>query len=284
MATNDSARAIVRTFLERYGLNFTSTQVDRWVGMVSDSGELIMPIIDEEIRQSDQFKGRFPGLAQRLENGHNQISVEEYLRLESQYLNVLRAAGLPRDFYDTPQSLATFISEDISPAELEFRVQRGVVAARDAPVEVRTALEEFYGIRPAESFLASYFLDPDVSLPLMERQLQSAMISGLASRDGFDVQRGQAELLSSLGVQSREQIQSGLQQASRNRALEQETVAERAQRDITDSDLLGASFGVDSESDRRLRRRLAERRASFGGSGAGGPAADQGGAFFGGQR
>lgn len=281
MSVNDSARGIIREFLNRYGLDFEATQIDKWVGMISDSGEAIMPIIDEEIRQTDQFKTRFPGLQQRFENKHNQVSVEEYLALEGQYLNVLRAAGLPSSFYDSPDDLARFIGEDVSPSELEFRVQRGVVAARDAPEEVRNALEDFYGIQPAESFLASYFLDPDLALPVMERQMQSAMISGLSDREGFQVRRESAETLQQLGVQTREQIQSGLEEASRSRALASETISERGD-DITDSDLLGAAFGVNTRSSDAIRRRLERRRSRFGGR-AGGPGVDRQGTFLGAQ-
>jgi hypothetical protein len=276
-----SAFSIIKAFLQQYQLTFSESTVREWAGLLSDDpGNMV--IIEEQIRKSKEFLARFPGLAKRLEKGFNQITVAEYLELEDSYKSLMRASGLPKSFYDSPTDFANFIASDLSPSELEFRIQRGVLAARQAPDEVKKSLKDFYGVSNTEGALTAYYLDPDKALPAIEREFATATVAGTGSRFGFDTTKDFAERLVSLGVMSPEQAQAGFTRAAGFRGLEVETITERE--DVTDRDLVNAGFGSDIDSAQRLARRAQQRRSSMGGQGGGGAGIGSEGSGLGGAR
>jgi len=150
-------------------------------GYTPDQLELILP----DIQKTQSWLTRFPGWAQRVKNGYNQLSVDEYLNLEDAYRRTMEEAGLPAGFYDSPSDFGNWIASDVSPDEIQSRVQIAVDAAKTIDPTARNLMARFYGLTTGD--LASYFLDQKRALPVIERQYNAANVAAWAERSGLDV-------------------------------------------------------------------------------------------------
>lgn len=197
-AGKEDAAAYVNDVLHSYGLDGLSD----WVWSEIESGHSTTRIF-QDLRQRPEYKQRFAGLEQRQAAGFNAMNEMEYLHYEQDARQAMRAAGLPADFYDSPQDFANFIGKDVSIGELQSRINDGFLAATSAPQEVKDQLAALYGVNTNQ--LAAYFLDPDKALPLIQRQFQAAQTSGAAVRTGYGaLAASEAERLVSLGVSAQE--------------------------------------------------------------------------------
>lgn len=142
-------------------------------------------LIEPDIQATQTWKQRFPGWHTRTGNGYNQLSVGEYLQLEDAYHRILQSAGLPPGFYDQPSDFGQWIANDVSPAEIEQRVEIGMSAVRATDPTVRQLLTQFYGVTAGD--LASYFLDQKRALPVLDRQYKAADIAQWAKRNKLAV-------------------------------------------------------------------------------------------------
>lgn len=150
-------------------------------GYGPDQIDLIMP----ELEKTKAFQNRFPGYAQRIANGYNAVSLGEYLQLENQYHQILQSNGLPAGFYDDPSDFAKWIANDVSPDEVQTRVQVAVNETQKIDPTTRNLLAQFYGVGTGD--LTSYFLDTKRALPVIQRQYNSAMIATAAAHAGLKV-------------------------------------------------------------------------------------------------
>jgi putative NIF3 family GTP cyclohydrolase 1 type 2 len=88
---------------------------------------------------------------------------------------------------------------------------RAILAAADsltAPDDLRQQLKDYYGVDPDEA-LKAYYLDPDIALPLLQKQSAAARIGVQATRQGLQgVGKDLAEELQGIGV-SEDQAKQG---------------------------------------------------------------------------
>ena len=210
------------------------------------------------IRTTDEYKARFPAMAQRRELGLPAISETEYLNIERQYRSIMQAAKLPATFHDAPEDFDQWIAGDVSPQEFQERVTLAETARDSADQETRRLLTEFYNISDGD--LTAYYLDPTRAETIFEdrRQLESAGLAA-ASRQivgaALDVET--AEALQKENVQRRE-IQQRLGQ---RRALTQTILGEDEA--LTASDIASAEFGLEGDDVTAMRRRREERATGF---------------------
>lgn len=187
MAFEDqSAYTILSNFFTSMGLKFDAElqgliQDAMKAGYGPDKIDLIMP----ELEKTQAFKNRFPGYAQRVANGYNAISLGDYLQLENTYHRILQEAGFPAGYYDSPSDFGKMIADDMSPQELQTRVQIATTEANKIDPTTRNLMAQFYGLGTGD--LAAYFMDPNRALPVIQRQYQTANIATYAAKAGLDV-------------------------------------------------------------------------------------------------
>jgi hypothetical protein len=250
----------MKGLLRRYGLG----SLAKWAWDQMKEGHSTERII-QDLRDTDEYKTRFKGLSIRQKKGYNAMSEEEYLTYETQVRQMMRAAGLPKGFYDDPDDFAKLIGNDVSVAEMQARIMDGYQAASQAPQDVRRRLRDMYGIN--QGSLAAYFLDPNRALPVIERQWQAAQISATAGRTGYgQLGRRQAEGLAALGVDP-DQAQQGFGELAESRELFTRLPGENADR-ITRDEQVAAMFAGDTDAMGKIRRR-AESRVTRGSGGQG---------------
>jgi hypothetical protein len=264
-AARKSAFEILREEFRRYGLE----------SLITDSEELARSGVTPEefeigLRNSKAYKQRFSANDARINAGLSALSPAEYLQLEDAYQRTMRQYGLPASFYQksgagSQAELDKLISADVSPVELEERIQLAVDRVNNASPEVIASLEEFYpGVNKAN--LVAYVLDPQKALPLIQRQVRAAEIGAGARQAGLGTNVGRAEQLAQRGLtgeQAREgfqQIAGGLERGSQLASIYGESPYTQQ---IAEEEIF--SLGGAQQARRQRQRIIRSEEAAFGG-------------------
>lgn len=282
IAERKSAFDLLREEFTRYGLQ----------DLVGDTQALAVEGVSPaeftlRLRQTPTYQARFGANTDRIKAGYRSLSEAEYVTLEDQYQRLMRQYGLPESFYKTGTAgvqpeLQKFIAGDVSPAELEDRIQLGVNRVQNASPEVLSTLEQFYpGVN--KSNLLAYMLDPKKALPDIQRQIQAAEIGGAARLSRLSTNLADAQYLASYGVdqaQARtgyQQIAGGLERGSQLSSIYGQTPYTQT---TAEQEVFGT--GGAAESRRKRQKITGLEQATFGGqSGLSSSALNQGraGAF-----
>ena len=225
--------------------------------------------VSQEIRKTQEYKDRFPVMAERADLKLPRLSEGEVLKLERAYRSTLRQAGLGEEYYDEASDFTAWLVGDVSEAELQTRIGVADAAVRTANIETRQQLADFYNITDTD--LLAYYLNPAKAKDIFEArlQLEAAGISAASVRaTGAALTMGTAEALRESGVQTREVEQ----RLSRRAGLTGELIGSEA---LTADVLAAGEFGTDLEATTALRRTGEARSAAF--RQAGGPFMDRSG-------
>jgi hypothetical protein len=118
------------------------------------------------------------------------------------------------------------IEGDVSPSELNERVQQGYRAVADADPAVKEQMKNLYGIGEGE--LAAYFLDPQRTAPLLTRQAQAANIAARGlEQGGIQLSGAFAEDLARRGI-TEQQARAGFAEVGALGELRQTFAGETA--------------------------------------------------------
>jgi hypothetical protein len=255
-AQRDSYARLQRV-LDEYGLGSLGATVQRWLVEGLSEAEIV-----QRMRETNEFRTRFPAIEQRRQAGLAPLSPGEYVAYERNAAQLLRAAGLPQGFYDSSEDFTRFLVNDMSLAELGDRVTLAANAAFRMPQEDRDALVE-WGLGPGD--LTAFWLDPDKAQPLLERKYAAAQLAGTARRAAFgSLTEETATNLATLGV-TQQQAEQGFGQLAESRELF--TGLDRTEDTIDQGTQLGAMFEGNAAARRRIEQRRRKRQAAFEGGG-----------------
>jgi len=256
MAAQLSAFDLLNDILKRYGLEQLASFAQGFITRYDQIDENLFMI---ELRQQDAYKKRFSANEERIKNGLPALPEDEYLAMEAAYKNVMRVSGLPAGFYDSQDDFQTFLANDVSPEELQSRVNEGYNAVKMANPEVVKQMRSLYGV--SEGQLAAYFLDPTRSIEEIKIQAQAATIAAQGRlQAGMGVSVQQAEELARYGVTEQEAMQ-GFGAIEQAQGLFTANLEE--QRSFTQQEQIGAAFGTSAAAQQRLRQRARKRQAQF---------------------
>jgi hypothetical protein len=253
----NDAFAYISDLLSSYGLPGLSDWAWDQIVQGSSSDQII-----QSMRQQPEYAARFPGMALRRAAGLNAISEGEYVSYERQAQQLMRAAGMPAGFWDTPEDFAKLIGNDVSVNELNQRITNAYLRVATAPAEVRSAFTNFFGPDGDVAF-AAYFLDPDRAMPLLDKAVTEAEIAGTGARFGVGIDEAMAGRLADIGVNLGSANQ-GFGQLAQRASLFDESVSERRDLQINQEGV-AATFGTDTESAGLVQRRQEQRAADFSG-------------------
>lgn len=158
-----------------------------------------------DMRQQQFYKTRFAGNTTRVANGLNALTEADYIGLENTYTDYFTAYG--QKALATQTQLATFIGNAVSPTEVKDRLDMAVVQVQQADPTVKAALKQFYP-NITDANLVSYFLAPEDTLPVLQRQVQAADIGAAALQQGLSTSKIAAEGLAAYGT-TYQQAQTG---------------------------------------------------------------------------
>ena len=202
-----SAYDLLFSEFDRYGMGSLVDAVKGFVVEGLSKDELTL-----RLRATPAYEKRFAANAQRIKKGFRAISEAEYIGLEDQYQNVMRQYGLPESYYTRgdmgrQEGFEKFIGGDVSPVELEDRIQTAQNRVLKSNPEVSKALREFYPEITGGDILA-YALDPDQAITNIKRKVQAAEIGAGAMQAGLQTGLARAEELQRYGV-TKETAQQG---------------------------------------------------------------------------
>lgn len=145
------------------------------------------------LQDSEPYKQRFAGNTARRAAGMRALSPAEYLAVEGSYRQIMSRAGLPTGFYDSPEDFASWIGGDVSPQEIQGRVNGAVDAAQRLDEGTRRAFMDWHGV--GENDLAAFFLDRERAEPALQRIARGVQLGGGLMNQGLTATRERAEQL-----------------------------------------------------------------------------------------
>jgi hypothetical protein len=134
------------------------------------------------LSQTDAYKKRFAGNELRRKAGLPELNPAEYIAVEEQYTNVLKAYGLPAGFYDKHEDFTKMIGGDLSPDELRQRAQVAHDQYIAAPAYVKSLWSQYFGTK-GDALAA--ILDPDTATATIAARSQQVGIGGAAAQQGL---------------------------------------------------------------------------------------------------
>lgn len=270
ISATPGADAYLRNLLREYGLE----SLTEWALSALRRGLSAEQIV-QEMRNTPEFKDRFPAIEARKAAGLPPISPGEYVQYEREARQTMMEFGLPADFYNSTDDFTRLLVADVSPNELRSRVESGYNRMMMAPPEVRDVFNDWFGVN-GNSALAAFFLDPDRAKPVIMKMAEQAFVGGTGRRFGFEIDPSvAAQVVSTGGSGQAPDAFSGLAEA---RAYFDETISETQDLRAEDEGVR-AAFSLDGEAAQTVRRRQEQRAAQFGGvanTGAPGSAQDYG--------
>ena len=251
------AWAYLQSLLDSYGLGTLTDFAQNAIVQGFSATEVI-----QRVRTTDAYKQRFKVIEDRRAAGLPAISEAEVISYEKQATQMLRAAGMPEGFYDSPDDFYKFQLNDISLAELDARINKGYVAAMQMPQDVRDEAKTLYGL--GEGDLAAFFLDPDRTEAAITERFGATQRAAEAFRTGYgQLSVEQAERLQKLGVGDATQ---GFTQLASERELFHSLPGE-ADNLITREQQLAAQFEGNATAQQAIKRVGQQRVAAFSGGG-----------------
>lgn len=254
-ADRDAYVALTNLF-DSYGLSSLAPKIYDYIknGYSADTISILL-------QNTTEYKQRFAGNEARKAAGLPVLSPSEYLATEASYRQIMQQAGLPSGFYDQPSDFTTWIGKNVSPTEIQNRVDLATQATTLSNPSYRQALNQM-GI--TDNQLTAYFLDPTRALPTLQKSAATAAIGAEALQQGltFDVQY--AGQLASSGV-TQQQAQQGYAQISdtlgKYQTLAQIYGGQYDQRTAEQATFLGNAAAVQQQ-----RNLVGREVANFGGA------------------
>lgn len=254
-ANRDAYLALTDLF-SSYGLGTLAPKIYDYIknGYSADTISILL-------QQTSEYKQRFAGNESRKNAGLPVLSPSEYLATEASYRQVMESAGLPAGFYDQPSDFTTWIGKNVSPTEIQSRVDLATQATTLSNPSYRQALNQM-GI--SDNQLTAYFLDSTRALPTLQKSAATAAIGAEALQQGLTFDTQYAQQLATSGVTQGTARQGYAEIADtlgKYQSLSQIYGGEYNQRTAENAAFLGDAKAVEQQ------RKLVEREAAnFGGS------------------
>jgi hypothetical protein len=180
--------------LKSWGLETLGTDLKNFIV----KGDTSPDTLTLELSQTDAYKKRFVGNELRKAKGLPELKPAEYIGLEEQYSNVLRAYGLPTGFYDKHEDFTKMIGNDLSPDELKTRAQTAHDQYIAAPEYMKNLWTQYFGNSPGDAIAA--ILDPTVATAVIQDRANQVGIGGAGAQFGLAVSGDRAKQFSQAGV------------------------------------------------------------------------------------
>jgi len=190
--TERDAYMAINSLFKNYGLESLAGKIFDYVknGYGADTISILL-------QDTKEYKERFAANETRRKAGLPVLSPGEYLSAESSYRQIMQSAGLPPGFYDQPSDFNDFLTKDISPTEVQSRVDMATQATILSNPDYRKALNSM-GI--SDTDMTAYFLDSSKALPYLQKSAATAAIGAQALAQGLQFDQAYAGELATKGI------------------------------------------------------------------------------------
>jgi hypothetical protein len=191
--TQNDAIALMTSTLNSWGLGSLVTDLRNLV----IKGDTQPDTLSLALSQTDAYKTRFAGNAERMAKGLPELTPAQYIATEEQYRNTLQSYGLPSGFYDKPADFTKFIANDLSPAEIDARAKVAHDQYMAQPDDVKALWGQYFGTK-GDAIAA--ILDPDVATSIIQDRATQVGIGAAAVQQGLTTNQARAQKFQQSGV------------------------------------------------------------------------------------
>ena len=171
-------------------------------------------------RLVSSWQQRFSGNQARISAGLNPLSPAEYIANEQSYKQVMAMAGIPTSSpLMSSDYLGKLMGTDVSPAEVQMRVNAATAAVQNEDPQVLAQLQTQFGMTMPT--ILTHLLDPSVAAPLVQQEYNAATIGAEAARAGVSIAYGVTGPLSAMGLAAQGITQSQANQGFTSIAQQQ---------------------------------------------------------------
>jgi hypothetical protein len=266
-----NAYAAIQDMLREFGLEALAPKILGYVKQGFDTNT-----IGYELQQTQEWKTRFAANEVRKTKGLPVLTPQEYIATERSYRQIMSAAGLPVGFYDSTDDFRSFLERDISPTEVQSRVNDARAFIDRADPAAMAEFRRFY----TTGDMVAFALDPERAAPVVGRAFNAATIAGESLNQGIGIKKTEAEALANMGIDA-EQAQRGFSMIAGEEHNAAKLAAIEGQQ-LTVQDLIDETFRADSAAATKRRKLGANEQGRFGGSsgvGAGSLSSNSGGSL-----
>ena len=229
--------------------------LDEWV----QSGDQSLALA--RVRASDEFLQAFPGI--RRDNGELRMTESEYLTYRDNFDATLISIGLNPVYFT--QTFLSLITGDVSAREAISRVESAYAQVLARSPELLARYAEVSGLTDlSEAAIVASFLDPRVGEEILSGRISVAEIAAASDIRDVSIDLELAQRLFEVGISTgvaEEAFGAGAE------AVPVLNVLARRHNDPDDTfninEFVGAQLLDDPFERRRMRRLLAQERASF---------------------
>jgi hypothetical protein len=281
--SDKNALALLTSTLQGYGIDSPDGSISNAIlGLIQSNYDAatIQALIESPTASSSSdpnvkalagaWNARFSGNVAREKAGLTPLSPADYISTENSYKAVMARAGLDAAHMD-PTKLGALIGADVSPAEVNQRVNAAMAAVTAEDPFVKQQLNQQFGLTNGD--LVGHLLDPVTQASVIANKVTAAQIGAEASRAGVDVNAANAYALAAQGV-TQAQAQQGFQSIAQQLPGTQE-LASRYQGYGTPQSvgaaLQTATFGApgtqtQAQAEQQLQRLKTQEVSAFSGS------------------
>lgn len=256
--TRDAFLAVTALF-KSYGLESLAGKIYEYVKN-GYSGDTISILLQD----TAEYKQRFSGNELRTKAGLPVLSPAEYLATEASFRQIMQQSGLPTGFYDQPGDFANWIGKNVSPSEIQARVDLATQATVLANPDYRKALNQM-GI--SDNLLTAYFLDQNKALPALQKAAATAAVGAGALSQGLTFDRAYSEQLALQGITQEEATQGYSQIATELGTMR--SIGQMYGEQWTQRASEEALFEGSAEAIQKKARLLSQERGAFSGTAGG---------------
>lgn len=250
----DAAVALTNLF-KQYDLGSLSGTILKYIqdGYSADTISILL-------QDTAEYKKRFAANAARQKAGLPVLSPAEYISTERSYRQVMQSAGLPIGFYDQNADFQKFLEMDVSPTEVQSRVNTVSEAINKAPAKTKDYFKQWY----TTGDMIAYALDPTKAAPLIEQRVKAAEAAALADQQGFSLNQRNAELIGKTGA-AYDGIQTGIGLVGSDLG-NAEKLGDIYGVDYTQDDLVEEVFANNAVATNKRKGLASQERATFSGA------------------
>jgi hypothetical protein len=280
---NKNALSLLTSTLQGYGIDSASGSISNAIlGLLQSNYDAptIQALIENPSAATSSdpnvkalaaaWNTRFAGNVAREKAGLTPLSPTDYIATENSYKAVMARAGLDAAHMD-PTKLSTLIGSDVSPAEVNQRINAAMTAITTEDPFIKQQLQQQFNLTNGD--LVGHLLDPATQASVIANKVTAAQVGAEASRAGVDVNATNAYALANQGI-TQAQAQQGFQSIAQQLPATQELASRYA--GYTPPGGVGAAlqtatFGVpgtqtQAQAEAQLQRLKTQEVSAFSGS------------------
>jgi hypothetical protein len=152
------------------------------------------------VRNTEEYAEFYPGIKRG--DGSLRMNESQYEQVREGYYRILLENDLNPIVFESAGKVGALIAGDVSVAEFKGRIESTRQAFRDNPIaeEIKQYYSANFDIDLSDNAVFAAALDPDVSIGILQGQIQQAELGAEAALRNLDLSTEQAQRLIQAGI------------------------------------------------------------------------------------